>query len=381
MPESTLSWDDFRRLMPVAERWAYFDHAAVAPLSQPAVDAIAACAAEYSQQGHVGGRAWTKGLEQTRRAGARLLGADADEIALVANTTAGIHLVAEGYPWEAGDNVVILANEFPSNRLPWQNLASRGVEVREVDNPREQLDPAAIAKACDRRTRIVSVSWVGYATGWRNDLDVLADVVHRQGALLFVDAIQGLGMYPLDVRTTPIDFCAADGHKWLLGPEGAGFLYVRREHLARLRPLGVGWHSVLHPGDYTRREFELQPTAVRYEGGSPNLLGFAGLGASLELLANFGADRIEERLLAVTDQACYRLAALGATIASSREPGRATGIVSFELPGADPVAVRKHCLENQVVLSCRDGRLRISPHVYTDRGDLDRLCQVLESAP
>lgn len=376
----TPTWHDLRRQMPVADDWAYFDHAAVAPLTAPALEAISACARDYAERGHVGGRDWNRRLEQLRRLMAELVGAHRDEIALVPNTTAGIHLVAEGYPWQAGDNVVVLASEFPSNRFPWLNLASRRVEVREVANPLERLDLAELAAACDARTRIVSASWVGYATGWQNDLDALAEIAHSHGALFFVDAIQALGVFPLDVRTTPIDFFAADGHKWMLGPEGAGFLYVRREHLDRLRPLGIGWHSALHEGDYSRRDFELKPTAERYEGGSANLLGLAGLDASLRLLADFGPQRLGRRLLEITAEACERLRSLGATIVSCRDAGRASGIVAFELPGLDPVSVRRHCLGERVVLSCRDGRLRISPHAYTNADDLDRLCQALRSA-
>ena len=159
-------------------------------------------------------------MEDVRRLGAQLVGADPTEIALVRNTTEGITLVAEGYRWRPGDNVVTLDNEFPSNLYPWMNLAERGVETRRVvtDNGRVDLD--RIRDACDARTRIVSVSWVGYASGWRSNLDDLAEVAHRRGALLFVDAIQGLGVFPLDVSQTPLDFLAADGHKWLLGPEG-----------------------------------------------------------------------------------------------------------------------------------------------------------------
>ncbi len=142
--------------------------------------------------------------------------------------------------------------------------------------------------ACDERTRLVSVSWVGYASGWRCDLDAVAELAHRRGALLFVDAIQGLGVFPLDVQATPVDFLAADGHKWMLGPEGAGLFYLRREHLDRLRPIGVGWHSVVHAADYNRIELELKPSAARYEGGSQNMVGFIGLAESLELLLEFG---------------------------------------------------------------------------------------------
>ena len=166
----------------------------------------------------------------------------------------------------------------------------------------------ALLDACDARTRIVSVSWVGYASGWRIDLDRLVEAVHARGALLFLDAIQGLGVFPLDVRRTPVDFLAADGHKWLLGPEGAGIFYLRREHLDLLRPLGVGWNSVAHDRDFTRIELNFKDTAERYEGGTMNVAGFIGLNASLELLLRHGQQAISRRVLEITDLACERLA-------------------------------------------------------------------------
>ena len=208
----------------------------------------------------------------------------------------------------------------------------------------------SLLDACDARTRIVSVSWVGYASGWRMDLDRLVEAVHSRGALLFLDAIQGLGVFPLDVRRTPIDFLAADGHKWLLGPEGAGIFYIRREHLDRLRPIGVGWNSVAHDRDFTRIELNYKNTAERYEGGSMNMAGFIGLNASLELLLRHGQEAIGRRVLEVTDLACERLAAAGAVVESDRTPPHASGIVSFHVPGRDPTELRKRLLEHNVVV-------------------------------
>ena len=270
--------------MPVAERWAYFDHAAVAPLSVPAQAIATEWAQDFTANGDTGWPKWRDRLETTRKLCAQLIGAYPDEIALVHSTTEGVGLVAEGFSWQAGDNVVVPAGEFPTNLFPWMNLASRGVETRQVAAENERLDLDRLEDACDERTRIISVSWVGYATGWRNDLDAIAEIAHRRGALLFVDAIQGLGVFPLDVAKTPIDFLAADGHKWLLGPEGAGLLYVRREHLDRLRPLMIGWNSVKQSGNYTDTRLDLKETAGRYEGGTYNMLGHAALGASLEQL-------------------------------------------------------------------------------------------------
>jgi cysteine desulfurase/selenocysteine lyase len=372
-------WDDFRRQMPVAAKWAYFDHAAVAPLTEAARGAVAAWAAEAAAEGDTVWSRWSDRVTEVRHLAARLIGAAPEEIALVGNTTDGITRVAEGFLWQPGENVVTLDNEFPSNQYPWLNLASRGVETRRVQTREGRVDLARIAAACDARTRIVAVSWVGYASGWRCDLDALAEIAHHRGALLFIDAIQGLGVFPLDVSRTEIDFLAADGHKWLLGPEGAGLLYIRREHLDRLRPLGVGWHSVVHEKDYTHIELALKPSAERYEGGSANMPGLMGLGASLEILLGLGQDAIADRVLSVTDEACRRLTAIGARIASDRSGEHASGIVSFEMPGQDSQAVRKRCFAAGVALGCRAGRLRISPHAYNNDDDLDRLIAALTS--
>ena len=206
-------------------------------------------------------------------------------------------------------------------------------------------------------------------------------MAHDRGALLFLDAIQGLGVFPLDVGKTAVDFLAADGHKWLLGPEGAGIFFIRREHLDRLRPVGVGWNSVVGAHDFSRIELALKPTAARYEGGSQNMAGLFGLGASLELLARFGSAAIARRVVEITDLACRRLEEIGAVIRSDRRPPHKSGIVVFELPGRDPAGPAAAAAQQAgVVLSCRGGRLRISPHAYNDAEDIDRLIEALEDA-
>lgn len=370
-------WDEFRRQMPVASRWAYLDHAAVAPWTAPARDALRAWADDLAANGDTNWPAWARRLEHLRAAAARLLGATHEEIALVRNTTEGINLVAEGFPWRDGDNLVTLADEFPSNLYPWMNLASRGVETRRVAAAAGRVRLEDLAAACDARTRLVAVSWVNYASGWRQDLEALCELAHRRGALLCIDGIQGLGVFPLDVRQTPIDFLSADGHKWLLGPEGAGIFYLRREHLDLLRPLGVGWNSVVQANDFSHIELNLKSSAARYEGGTYNLGGLLALGASLDVLLALGIENIAARVLEITELACQRLAGIGATIASCREPPHASGIVAFELPGRVPADARKRCLEAGVALGVRGGRLRISPHAYNNSDDIERLAAAL----
>jgi selenocysteine lyase/cysteine desulfurase len=326
-----------------------------------------------------------KDVEAMRRAAAEMIGAHPDEIALVGNTTAGISLVAEGIEWRPGDNVVTLADEFPSNVYPWMNLNDRGVETRRV--PTESsgwLDLNRLAAACDTRTRVVAVSWVGYATGYRHDLEQIARIAHAHEALFVVDAIQGLGAFPLDVSSVAIDALAAGGQKWQLSPEGAGIACIRRELLGRLRPLGLGSHSVVHERDYTRIELTLKPSAARYEGGAQNMAGMLALGASLRLLSDLGIQSIAAAVLEITELACQRLTEIGATIVSDRRPdyrggAQRSGIVAFELAGRDPLALKKHCLKQGVVLSCRSGRLRISPHAYNNEEDVNRMVGALQS--
>jgi selenocysteine lyase/cysteine desulfurase len=380
-----VDWNAFREAMPVTRNWAYFDHAAVAPLPAPSRDALIGWSRQASEQGDAAWPEWAARVERVREMAAGMLAADPAEIALTANTTAGVNLVAEGFPWSDGDNVVTAANEFPTNRFPWLNLAGRGVETREVPAPEGRLDLDRLIDACDERTRLVTVSWVGYASGWRLDVDELVARAHRRGALVLLDAIQGVGVFPLDLSRTPVDFLAADGHKWMLGPEGAGLFFLRREHLSLLRPLGVGWNSVRRAHDFGHADFDLKDSAARYEGGSYNMAGLAALGASLDLLARFGLapDRsaIAQRILRLTDHACRRLRdELGAVIHSHREGEGWSGIVSFSLPDQNPATLRRECLRRQVVVSCRDGRLRISPHAYNNEQDVDRLVEALRSA-
>lgn len=373
-----------RNQMPVAEEWAYFDHAAVAPLPRPTQRAITTWAEQATLLGGTGWPQWAAGLEHTRASAARLINAHSDEIALIPNTTAGINLVAEGIDWRPGDNVVLPADEYPSNQYPWLNQQTRGVEVRRLPTDRGRLDLDHLRSACDRQTRVVSMSWVHFATGYRIDLARAVEIAHAAGARFFLDAIQGLGVFPLDVQETPIDFLAADGHKWMLAPEGAGLAYIRRDRLEELRPVGVGAHSVRRPYEYTTIDLDLRPAASRYEGGSMNMPGMLGLGASIDLLQSFPTGEVAAAVLAITDYAAERLTAAGATVASHRapEPGGhdpRSGVLAFELPGRDPVEFRRLCLEQKIALSCRGGRLRAALHAYNNTQDIDRLFQLIQS--
>jgi cysteine desulfurase / selenocysteine lyase len=367
-----------RTAMPVTEKWAYFDHAAVAPLTQPATDAMSRWLAQASEEGDTTWLEWSRQLSACRTSTAHMIGAGEHEIALVPNTTTGINLVVEGFPWQPGDNVITLADEFPTNLYPWMNLAKRGVETRLVPTDEGRVSPDQIAAYCDERTRVVSISWVCYSNGCRRALKPIADVAHESGALFLVDAIQGLGVFPLDVKASEIDVLAADGHKWLLGPEGAGIAYIHEGWLERLEPIGVGWNSVVNAGQFDQIELKLKDSASRYEGGTYNMAGFIGLGASVQLLESLGIENIAAAVLEFTDMAVNELSKIGAKVFSPREGEQRSGIVLFDLPGRNPQQIRKECLAQGVALNCRAGRLRLSAHAYNNLADLERLLSILK---
>jgi cysteine desulfurase / selenocysteine lyase len=371
-----MDWSALRNEFPVTRRWSYLDHAAVSPLPERARAALAEWAADTAANGSAAWPTWQRRVEETRARAGRLLNADPTDIAFVKNTTEGICFVAEGLPWRPGENVVTAADEFPSNLLPWMNLAGRGVEVRRLPGRDGRLLVDEVRSAMDARTRLVSLSFVEYATGFRNDLDAVGNICRERGVFFFVDAIQGLGVFPLDVRQTPVDFLAADGHKWLLGPEGAGIFYVRRELVERLHPTEVGWHGVVNDHDFSRTELDLKPHAGRWEAGSLNVAGIVALGASLGLLLDAGIPAISARILELTEYLCDRARAAGFGVFSSRRPGEASGIVS--LTGiAEPAAAVRRCRSAGVIVNHRAGRIRVSPHAYNSSEEIDRLITVL----
>jgi selenocysteine lyase/cysteine desulfurase len=368
--------------MPVVERLAYFDNAAVAPLPEPTRQVIESYAQQAAFEGDTRWPEWALGVETARRRAAELLSCNTTEIALVPNTTFGINLVANGLRWSAGENVVVPANEFPSNLLPWRLLERRGVEVRLIEGNDDELVRRMI-ESIDRRTRLVSISWVHYSTGYRADLAAICEQVHARGALFFVDAIQGLGAFPLSLNEIPIDFLAADGHKWMLGPEGAGLFFVRQSKLEQLDPIMIGWSSVENPHHYDPTSLAIKPTAARYEGGSTNMAGMLGLSESLRLLLDAGCHdphgSIEATILELTERLASGLQSLNAEVNRHPKRNHQSGIVSFRFPGTESSSIRSDLLREQIVVSVRHGFLRAAIHAYNDKAEIDRLLETLKN--
>lgn len=377
-------WRWWRVQMPVVDSWAYFDHAAVAPLPGPTAHRIQDFAWQAATQGDVDWLQWSADVEQLRASAADWLGAQSEEIAMIPNTSYGINIVAEGLDWQPGDNVVLPAGEFPSNLFPWLQQRDRGIEVRIVGQEQELPDLEKIDAAIDSRTRLVAASWVGYANGYRLDVDELVERAHRKKALVFLDAIQGLGVFPLDLARTRVDFMAADGHKWMLGPEGAGLAFVRHEHLQRLRCRTIGWNSVKNSHLFGGAQFDLRDSAARYEAGSANMVGLLAMHRSLKIfwdvIAQHGPQAIGNRVLELVDLADASLSAAGATTRVPAKPENRSGIVTFTIPGVDPAAFRQQALQAGVVVSCRGGGVRASIHAYNNAADIEKLANEVRTA-
>lgn len=358
----------------------YLNHAAVAPWPRRSADAVIAFARENIHQGARDYPRWIQ-LEHRLRAQLQaLLNAPTKgDIALIKNTSEALSFVAMGLSWTAGDEVLLSDQEFPSNRIPWQALEPRGVRVRQVslDAP----DPeAALIAAMGPATRLLSISSVQYASGLRMDLQRLGQACRERGILFCVDAIQSLGALPIDVRAIDCDFLMADGHKWLLGPEGLGVFFCRREVRDRLALHQFGWHMVEAMGDYDREDWTPASSARRFEPGSPNTLAQHALSASLELLLEVGAERIQQALQQRTAYLIQSISVLpGARLLSPVVPERRAGIVTFRFEGVDNAWLHDQLMQAGVICAARGGGVRWSPHFYTPQAVLDKALAVLRN--
>lgn len=355
----------------------YVNHAAVSPWPRRTVAAVRAFAEENGREGSRGYLRWMKKEAQLRTQLADLLNAGStDDVALVKNTSEALSFVAYGIDWRPGDNVVITDQEFPSNRIVWESLRPRGVEVRVAALGQAASPEAAIEAQFDGRTRLLSVSSVQYATGLRMDLERLGAGCRRHGVLFCIDAIQSLGALAFDVRTIGADFVAADGHKWMLAPEGLGVFYCRPELREQLALTQFGWHMVEDAGDYDAATWQPAASGRRFECGSPNMLGIHALSASLSLLEEASMGRVESAIAGKTARLVKRLGEVGARIITPRDPARRAGIVTF-VPAADCDATFRRLGEAGVVCARRGGGIRFSPHFYTPDAAIDRAVALL----
>ena len=372
-----LTAKEMRALFPIAARYAYLDHAAIAPLATPVRSTMEVFLARMTEEPFELAH-WQRLLGQVRGRVAELLSVGPESIAFTKNTTTGLGLVAAGLDWDAGDNIVSVDREFPSNIYPWMGLKRKGVELRLYRPEQGRIDVKALARLCDRRTRVLAISAVQFWSGFRTDLADMGMALRGRDTFLVVDAIQAAGALHLELSKTPVDFLAAGAQKWLLGPIGIGVVYLGPRMMDRLSPVTIGPESVVRDREYFEYDLTLKPDARRFEEAAPNYPGILGMGAAVNLLLRAGPPVVEETVLRLADRLREELPRRGYELVLKPSlPSERSGIVSFRHPRMVPAELHARLREAGVIIALRGDFLRASAHYYNSDEDLDRLLEAL----
>ncbi len=367
---------------PIASDILHFNHAGIAPWPQRTIKRIHQFANENACSENLHYSKRNKLLNRLRRQCTRLLGADMpEEIAFTKNTSEGLSLIAGGLDWKADENIVLSSIEFPSNRIVWEAFAHRfNIEIRLVrPDPDISLEDALIAQI-DEKTRLLTTSSVQYATGYRMDLNKLGRACCERQVLFCVDAIQSLGAVPFKVNECYADFVCADGHKWLLSPEGTGLFYCRKKHWKTLCLNQFGWHMVKNAGDYDQVDWEAASSATRFECGSMNHLGLFALSESLELLFEVGIENISRKIMKNTRYLIENIDKNLFTTVTPEVQSHHAGILTVRLRSADSVdnnTLYRYLTAKRILCAPRAGGIRLSPHFYTDKQSLQSVLRQL----
>jgi selenocysteine lyase/cysteine desulfurase len=361
-----------RELFPVVKNKVFLNHAAQSPLPKPVADAVKRCVEEFSLFGNVSTSEWD---DCGKALFARLVGAKPEEIALAENTSVGLNIAANMLEYPPDSKIVTTDLEYPSVVYPWLKR-SLGVKIHYVKNVGGKVQLEDFEKAVDDKTVAVAVSHVEYANGFRNDLKALSQITHEHGAYLIVDAIQSAGVIPIDVKRDGVDFLTTACYKWLLSPPGAAYLYVREDLIENFEPPYIGWASVKQEIFETVDFWDiwslrLSETASRFEVGTPSFLSFVGAAEAIKMLLGFGIENIEKRVLRLTDHLIEAVKDLGLKLQTPEEPQHRSGIVNFKVK--KPKEVVEHLKSKNIVVSARANGIRVSPHFYNTKEEIDKL--------
>ena len=366
-------WERYAQNFPVRENLVYLNHAAVSPLSKPSADAMKYLADDCLRFGSLHYDQWLAAYDGLRKSAARLVNCDPSEIALMKNTSEGIATVAMGLDWRPGDRIVAFHEEFPANFFPWKRLEAKGIAVTwlSVNDPLDRID-----EAC-RGARLLSISFVQFLSGFRAPIQAIGEICHRNRCIYLVDAIQGMGAFPIDVQACRIDALAADGHKWMMGPEGCAILYISRELQDHVEPVEFGWTNVAKYNDYASRDMGLRPDAGRYEPGTLNTIGCFGLRAAIDFLLEVGVGEIGPVVQNLGDRIAAGVEGKGYEVLGRRTPANGAGIVSFRKPGFEAGQIVAGLRRAGIAAAPRAGWVRTSPHFYISPAEIDRMLDVI----
>ncbi len=378
MKSSLVNLDDF----PATKEYVYLNAASISLMPLPVLRKMN----DFQKELGLRGTVWfdeeveTMAMEDARNEAAKLVGADVDEIALLSSTTEALCAIAWSLDFRRGDNVVTTDMEFPSVVYPWMRIGKeKGVEVRLAKNKEGIVEVADLEKLVDDRTKVLAISHVEYASGLRFNLKELHQLASKHGALLVVDAIQSLGVVPINVKNEGVDVLASGSYKWLLGPFGASILYVRKDIYEKLDPPFVGWRSTEEPFEFKPTQLSYAKTAKKFEYSTTNYASKTGLAEAIKYLRRIGIERVHEYVLELTGNLMQSLSNLrGIRVITPRENERRAGIVTIRFDGADYMEVAKKLGERGIIVSPRFESVRFSPHVYNTEEDMSKTSEELE---
>ncbi|MGE4555778.1 MAG: aminotransferase class V-fold PLP-dependent enzyme [Desulfovibrionaceae bacterium] len=362
---------------PVTKSAVFFNNASVSPLPARTAAVVSELAKGRCASASADFPRWMQDVEETHRLAAKLVGASSpSEIAFTANTSHSLSFMAAGLDLGAGDAVSVTSPDFPSVLFPWLNLERQGVEVRRIERKNGRFTPEDVERTLDDKTRVVCIGAVDWVTGFMADIAEIGRLCKDRGVFFCVDAIQSLGVTPMDVESMCIDMLAAGSHKWLLAPQGVGLLYISQRARERVRPSVAGWRSMNDEEDF-KLEFNLKPDARAFEAGTMNLSGILGLKSSLEMILDLGAPAIRQRVHSLGGQLIHGLRERSIEPVTPEDPGHRAGIVSFKAPGG-AVMLHRYLGDQNVVCSLRDGNIRLSPHFYNNAQDVEAFFKILD---
>jgi cysteine desulfurase / selenocysteine lyase len=366
---------------PVTRDKIFLAHGGDCPLPRRVAEAVA----QYARDAATGDQekfVYPKILSDGRHVASQLLHCKPEEIAFVGPTSLALSFIASGVRFRRGDNVLIYFDDYPSNVYPWMALAEQGVEVRLMNTRGLGVIRARdVTGQIDENTRLVALASCHFISGYRLDYSAIASFLRERNILFSVDAIQTVGAFPMNAGQ--VDFLAADAHKWLLGPCGAGLLYVREAMQEKLAPPIYGWHNVRSPEFVAQEQIVLRSGASRYEAGTHNLLGLVGLLTGMQLILEIGVEAISAELLRKRAWLVPALQAKGYQVLNADAPvENCSGITSFFRPGDELGAMHQKLLDANVITSLRTDRkgqkyIRLSPHFYNTDEELRRVLDLL----
>ncbi len=369
--------EKFRKFFPITKHTTYFNHASTGPLPITAARAIEDVVQKYVHWADIPIDILWGEFEGTREIIARFIGATEDEIAFVKNTSQGILIAMNSIPWQRGDNVIVLADAFAANLYPfyylWPQIEKRFLKIGDGKNFLGRLK-----KVANRKTKAISIDWVNWLSGVKLDLKEIGDFCDRHNIFLIVDAIQGLGAFEINLKSLRIDFLTCGSSKWLCGPHGIGFLYVAKERLKELVPTNIGWlsaevktfHKLVPLGP-------LKKTAARFEEGTKNLMGICGLKECIKIFQKAGIKNIEKKVLYLTDLLIKKAQENNYEILSPTEKNLRSGIISMHPRHIDVKKTYERLIKNKIIVSLREGWLRISPHFYNTSAEIEKIFKII----